>query len=31
VGDVVALRDRLDWFRPAAGAAYNAQPSGAPP
>jgi len=31
VGDVVALRERLDWFRPAAGAAYNAQPSGVPP
>ncbi|MEQ1802944.1 MAG: siroheme synthase CysG [Gammaproteobacteria bacterium] len=31
VGDVVALRDRLDWFRPAAGtAAYNASTSGAP-
>lgn len=31
VGDVVALRERLDWFRPAAGAAaYNAPTSGAP-
>ncbi|MEO7385803.1 MAG: siroheme synthase CysG [Gammaproteobacteria bacterium] len=30
VGDVVALRGRLDWFRPAAGsAAYNEQTSGA--
>ncbi len=30
VGDVVALRSRLDWFRPAApGAAYNEQHSGA--
>ena len=30
VGDVVALRSRLDWFRPAAsGAAYNEQLSGA--
>jgi uroporphyrin-III C-methyltransferase/precorrin-2 dehydrogenase/sirohydrochlorin ferrochelatase len=30
VGDVVALRARLDWFRPAApGAAYNEQHSGA--
>jgi len=28
VGDVVALRDRLDWFRPVA--AYNAPTSGAP-
>ncbi len=30
VGEVVALRDRLDWFRPAAPtAAYNAQAEGA--
>lgn len=29
VGEVVALRERLDWFRPAAGAAaYNAPTSG---
>ncbi len=32
VGDVVALREQLDWFRPAAGtAAYNEATSGAPP
>ncbi len=31
VGDVVALRERLDWFRPAAApAAYNEATSGAP-
>jgi siroheme synthase len=29
VGDVVALRERLEWFRPVAdSAAYNAQETG---